>query len=293
MMRTLKRSSSLLSSGITASATLRPISCEERSPARSMMSSSGASPATVGSAIPPRSICPARSTRSSSGPLRLRSGQLASVTEMRPPERLGNSSRSIGMSTRVYCGMVGESCVTIWIATGGPAGSSCANAGPAARTLASAMIWRFIVIPLAAREARSRVHLRGSFNLAISHERAAIRQALPIRADVASVGQLAGQRRDLALSEAGAELAGERGRIVGRTVVAALRQKGHDLQALHARAHNTGRDAHQGGGGRIGDQQPSVLAPQRYAIAHRIKRELKIGNLGRTLGQASPLAGRV
>ena len=68
MMRTLKRSSSLLSSGITASATLRPISCEESSPARSMMSSSGASPATVGSAMPPRSICPARSTRKQLGP---------------------------------------------------------------------------------------------------------------------------------------------------------------------------------------------------------------------------------
>ena len=77
------------------------------------MSSSGASPATVGSAMPPRSICPARSTRNSSGPVRLRSGQLASVTEMRPPERCGSFSRSIGMSTRVYCGMVGESCVTI------------------------------------------------------------------------------------------------------------------------------------------------------------------------------------
>ena len=47
---------------------------------------------------------------------------------MRPPLRFGSSSRSIGMSTRVYCGMVGESCVTMVIATGGPAGSSCASA---------------------------------------------------------------------------------------------------------------------------------------------------------------------
>lgn len=69
-----------------------------------------------------------------SGPERFRSGQLASVTRMRPFERVGSASRSMGMSTLVYWGIDGESCVTIWIAMGGPAGSvCCAMAGCARR----------------------------------------------------------------------------------------------------------------------------------------------------------------
>jgi hypothetical protein len=60
--------------------------------------------------------------------LRLRSGQLASVTWMRPPLRCGMPSRRRGMSTRKYCGIVGESCVTMVTLIGGPGGTSWASA---------------------------------------------------------------------------------------------------------------------------------------------------------------------
>ena len=113
-----------------------------------MMSSSGASPATVGSAMPPRSICPARSTRSSSGPVRLRSGQLARVTEMRPPAALAAVPRAAsGCRRGCIAGWSARAASPSVIATGGPAGSSCASAAPDVSASAAPRKIRFMCPP--------------------------------------------------------------------------------------------------------------------------------------------------
>ena len=98
----------------------------------------------------------------------------------------------VGMSTRIYCGMVGESCVTIWIATGGPGGTSCASAGPAARTAANPKSARFIVVPLCGPSGRITCSSLRVLDLAIGHQRTAVGQAAPVGAHIAAVRQLAG-----------------------------------------------------------------------------------------------------
>ncbi len=89
-------------------------------------------------------------TRNSSGPVSARSGQLASVTEMRPPLFCGMPSRSIGISTLVYCGIDGESCVTMVMLTAGPGGRLCAPAksAPAARMHATAKVLKTVILVL-------------------------------------------------------------------------------------------------------------------------------------------------
>ena len=153
MMRTPKRSSSLFTSGSTASMTRRDWACDGFKPARSDISSIGTSPATVGSAGAPMSIWPERMTRNSSGPVSARSGQLASVTAIRPPLFCGMPSRSIGMSTLVYCGIDGESCVTMVMLTVGPGGKLCAavKSIPAARTNVTAKALETVMFVLLMR----------------------------------------------------------------------------------------------------------------------------------------------
>ena len=105
------RSSSLLATGIMASATRRACLTSAFIPAKSTPSKMGTSPDTVVNGAAAMSTWPERTKRNTSGPLTLRSGQEASTISTRPLVALAMPSRSMGWSTRVYWGILGEAWV--------------------------------------------------------------------------------------------------------------------------------------------------------------------------------------